>query len=77
MLEKKKPVGCFCLSNTCTILVYDIDYMKDKVLVGFNDKEPNWLDICHSPELDEDMCESVLGFYVGVLFIPFREVMQV
>lgn len=65
------PIGSYCLSNTSSINVYEIDYYEDKVLAGINNNKPEWCKIVDFEQTDE------IGFMVGKLFVPFSEVMRV
>lgn len=67
-------IGAYTLSNNSGILVYEIDYVEDKVLACFVyfdqfDKKI-WCDIVS----DED---ERMGFMFNNLFVPFEEVMRV
>lgn len=65
------PIGSFCLSNTISINVYQIDYHEELVLAGTNNNKPEWCKIVDFEQTDE------LGFMFGKLFVPFSEVMRV
>lgn len=65
------PIGSYCLSNTASVNVYQIDYHEDEVLVGINNDKPEWCKIVDFEQTNE------LGFMFGKLFVPFSEVMRV
>ena len=65
-------IGVHVLSNTAAILVHEIDYTDDRVLISLNGKNEEWADI----QYDTDEENEELGFYWGNIFIPFAEVMR-
>ena len=78
-VNDRKVIGAYCLCNTASINVYEINDFEDFVIAGINDEEPERCLIDYEPVKD---CQNVpeelrLGFYFGELFIPFDEVMRV
>ena len=77
-LEKRKPIGSYTISNTGGLLVYEIDYSEDRVLVGvFTDHliEADWVPIIEN--CIDNSHECAIGFCWGEQFIPFSEVIRV
>ena len=65
------PIGSYCLSNTTSINVYQIDYHEELVLAGINNNNPVWCKMYYYTSTDE------YGFMFGKLFVPFSEVIRV
>lgn len=63
-------IAAYCLCNTASVNIYDIDYTEDKVLAGINDQEPEWCQIDYNDE-DEDI------FRLGELEVPLNQCMRV
>lgn len=38
---EKSPIGVYAISNTISILVYEVDYTEDRVLASGNGEEPH------------------------------------
>jgi hypothetical protein len=55
MEDERKPIGAYCLSNSTSLNVYEIDNgFSDKILVGINDEEPVWKDIHYDCDGSEE-----------------------
>lgn len=67
-------IGIYCLFNTGSVLVHQIDYADDRVLASVNGENPEWCAI--TEEYYECTGETELGFYFGSFFVPFIEVMR-
>lgn len=71
---ERKVIASYCLCNTASINIYEIDTVEDRVLAGFNDEEPEWFLI----ETIVDGQDSIQGFTPNFTdFIPFNECMRV
>lgn len=74
MIMINKAIGLYPLCNTGGLVIYDIDYVDDRVLVGLNDGEAEW---CSIQEGHRDGSEDYeTGFYWGKLFVPLSDVMK-
>lgn len=74
---ERKVIASYCLSNTASINIYDIDYsIETMILVGINDSEPEWVE-AHMRYEDDDDTEGTYGFMFNDMFIPFDECMRV
>ena len=62
-------IGVYTICNTGSLLVHEIDYTEDMVLVSLNGGRKEWCNITYT--------EDGLGFMWGEMFIPFSEVMRV
>lgn len=62
-------IGIYTICNTGSLLVHEIDYAKDVVLVSLNGGCKEWCNITYT--------EDSFGFMWGEMFIPFSEVMRV
>lgn len=74
----REVIGSYCICNTASINVYEFDIggVDERVLVGINDEEPEWVDIVGVFDNDND--EYIQGFnFKGFGFIPFCEVVRV
>ena len=60
-------IAAYCLCNTASVNIYDIDYTEDKVLAGINNEEPEWCPI--------DYYEDTFKF--NNLDIPLNQCMRV
>lgn len=73
---ERKVIGSYCICNTASINIYEIDNIEDRVLVGMNNNEPQWVNI--DGILDEESGDYIDGFVLRPFgFIPFNEVMRV
>lgn len=73
---ERKVIASYCLCNTASINIYDIDYaIQTMILVGINDQEPEWVEETTHYEDDED--EGTSGFFFNSMFIPLNECMRV
>lgn len=41
----RRPIAIYTVSNCIGVAIYDIDGYTDKILVGVNDQEPEWVDL--------------------------------
>lgn len=62
------------ISNTISVLVHEIDYTDDRVLVSVNDGKSAWCPM--DEQLNEETEAIEPGFLLGELFIPFSEVLR-
>lgn len=70
-----EAIGVYCLTNTGSVLVHQIDYANDRVLASVNGVDPEWCAI--TEEYYESTGEIELGFYLGSFYVPFIEVMRI
>lgn len=70
-------IGYYPLCNTGAILLHDVDYVEDKVLVSLNGRDKKWTDLIEEQDHDvNDAPVFVTGFHWGEMFIPLNEVMR-
>lgn len=69
-----KVIASYCLSNTASINVYDLD--DESVFASLNDQDPLICPIGYEDDPDDPESTRV-GFYFGEMFVPFNEVMRV
>ena len=73
-LTNKKPIGVYGLTNTASVLVYDIN--DEQVLAGINDEKPLWRDLLiRTDDMESDELEYC--FRIGAIEIPLSEVLRI
>ena len=77
MKEERNVIGSYCLCNTASINVYEINEFMDYVLAGINDQEPEKCLLDYDYGDSDNLEDLELGFYFRETFIPFSEVMRV
>ena len=68
-----KTIGVYPLTNTAALLVHNIDYVKDRLLVSLNGNDPQWYEI--KTENIDGYWES--GFYFGGTFVMVADILRV
>jgi len=48
MINELRVIGALGITNSCSINIYEIDHLEDKVLAGLNNQTPEWCDIDYS-----------------------------
>lgn len=74
MIDLKKVIGIFTISNTGSVLIYELDYGGDRILAGINDNAPEWCRL--TEELNEETGDLEPGFFLGSFFVPMSQIMR-
>ena len=73
-IDINKVIGLYPLFYTAVVVIHEIDYAKDKVLISINGDDPKWCDI--SEQYIKTTKKWELGFYLGSTFIAFSNVIK-
>lgn len=70
--DTSEIIGVYPICNTGAILIHQIDYVEDKLLVSINGLNKESVDITEQ-QIDG---EDVTGFVYHDMFVPLHEVMK-
>ena len=73
----RKPVGSYCLSNTASVLVHEIDPWGEWLIASLNGDDMRVCEITQA-EKDDSTSEGNVetGFYYGNTWIPMNQIMR-